>query len=256
LARRYFIPPEQMERNEPLIGDADAHHLRDVLRLRPGAEITVFDGTGTDYRARLVDVSPKEVKVVLTGSIRTYRESPLTLTLAQGFLKDKKMDILVRQLTELGVTRWTPFLARRSVAVPTARRLEARQQRWEKISREAVKQCGRSRPMIIDKATSFERALADAQSSDLKLIFWESVSDAVPLEQFRALQPTNLYLMIGPEGGFEKSEIDQALANNFKPVRMGPRILRAETAALAAGVMIQFVFGDMTQKILDNSGGV
>ncbi len=256
MARRYFIQPERVPEGGSVITGGDAHHLRDVLRVRPGVEITVFDGTGADYRAKIVAVSPGEVRVALIGPMPSTCESPLSLSVAQGFLKDKKMDLLVRQLTELGVTRWIPFLARRSVAVPNAKRFEARHQRWLKISQEAVKQCGRSRSMTIDHVVAFDQALADAHSCDLKLIFWENVSQAVPLEQFRAAQPAAVYLMIGPEGGFERSEIDQALAKGFKIVSMGPRILRAETAALAAGTMVQFIFGDMNQKTVDNTGGV
>jgi 16S rRNA (uracil1498-N3)-methyltransferase len=256
LARRYFVSPDQIGENEPLITGSDAHHLRDVIRARSGSEIIVFDGQGTDYRARIVSINPGEVKIVLAEAIRARRESPLAITIAQGFLKDKKMDGLVRQLTELGITRFSPFLAKRSVALPSAKRMVARHQRWLKITQEAVKQCGRSQPMEIDELSTFAQALTQAPSHPLKLIFWENLSHTVYLNQLRVEQPGAVYLMIGPEGGFDQDEIDQALDQGFHVVSMGPRILRAQTAAIAAAVMVQSNFGDMNQKNLDNSEGV
>ena len=241
--------------DRPWIVGADAHHLRDVLRVRPGGRITVFDGTGTDFRAEIVDVTADGVRVALTAPLPVRRESPLRLTVAQAYLKDKKMDMLVRHLTELGITRWLPFPARRSVALPDAKRLESRRRRWVKISQEAVKQCGRSRAMVIAPLASFDDALAKARDSQLRFIFWENVSAALPMAHYDRRQPADLFLMVGPEGGFEPGEIDRALDRGFHAVSMGPRILRSETASLAAGILAQALFGDLNQKILDNEGG-
>jgi 16S rRNA (uracil1498-N3)-methyltransferase len=162
LAKRYFIAPDQLTAAEPQIAGEDAHHLRSVLRVRPGTLISVFDGTGMDYRAKVTAVNREGITVALIEQIPARRESLLSITVAQGFLKDKKMDTLVRQLTELGVTRWAPFLAQRSVPLPTAKRLESRHRRWVKITCGAVKQCGRSRFMRIDPAVTFSRVLAAA----------------------------------------------------------------------------------------------
>jgi 16S rRNA (uracil1498-N3)-methyltransferase len=106
LAKRYFIAPDQLTAAEPQIAGEDAHHLRSVLRVRPGTLISVFDGTGMDYRAKVTAVNREGITVALIEQIPARRESLLSITVAQGFLKDKKMDTLVRQLTELGVTRW------------------------------------------------------------------------------------------------------------------------------------------------------
>jgi 16S rRNA (uracil1498-N3)-methyltransferase len=256
LAKRYFIAPDQLTAAEPQIAGEDAHHLRSVLRVRPGTLISVFDGTGMDYRAKVTAVNREGITVALIEQIAARRESLLSITVAQGFLKDKKMDTLVRQLTELGVTRWAPFLAQRSVALPTAKRLESRHRRWVKITCGAVKQCGRSRFMRIDPAVTFSRVLAAAPPAALKLLFWEDVAGAIPLQELREIRPQEVFLMIGPEGGFEPEEVEMAIASGFKLVSMGPRILRAETAAVVAGAMVQFVFGDLNQKILDNSWAV
>lgn len=254
--RRFFISPEQQDQSRPFIDGADAHHLRTVLRLQAGDMIDVFDGRGNVYRAQVVSLDRDRVYVELKTLLPKERESALEMIVAQGYLKDKKMDGLVRQLTELGVTRWIPFLARRSVPVPDERRLLSRYERWQKISLEAVKQCGRRSPMAIGPLATFESALEQAQSCDLKLIFWEKETVSGSREPVPAPKNAKVFVMIGPEGGFDQDEVDHARKAGFLTVGMGPRILRAETATLAAAVLMQFVYGDMTQNFLDNPQAV
>ncbi len=250
--RRFYISAERLTRSRPFIDGSEAHHLRAVLRSQPGDIIDVLDGEGNQYRARVVSINRERVYVALETPILQEKESTIEMVLAQGLLKDKKMDGLVRQLTELGVDRWIPFVAGRSVPVPDERRLSARYERWQKISLEAVKQCGRSRAMIIEPVALFENALKQAQGCDLKLIFWEKNAGLENLQPPRMVKPVKVFIMIGPEGGFDPKEITRAQQKGFLTVGMGPRILRAETATLAAAVMAQFVFGDMGQNFLDN----
>jgi len=254
--RRFFISPEQLNQPRPFIDGADARHLRVVLRLRPGDRIDVLDGRGNTYRARIVSLDPERVYVSVETCLPKDRESALELILAQGYLKDKKMDGLVRQLTELGVARWIPVAAGRSVPVPDEKRLLSRYSRWQKISLEAIKQCRRPCPMAIDPVVSFEAALRLAQDCDVKLIFWEEISESESRALGSRRQAGKVFVMIGPEGGFDHDEIARARQAGFIPVGMGPRILRAETATLAAAVMVQFVFGDMAQNFLDNPQAV
>jgi 16S rRNA (uracil1498-N3)-methyltransferase len=254
--RRFFIPADQMAGPEPALTGSDAHHLSTVLRLSAGDRIIVFDGIGHQYQARITSVARTRVRLALEGAIPETSESALDLTLALGILKEKKMDGLVRQLTELGATRLVPFRANRSVPIPKPERLEARYRRWEKLSHEAMKQCGRSRPLHIAPVTSFEAALETARSSDLKLICWEQHAGLPPLDDTPELRPETLFLMIGPEGGFEPAEIETARTAGFHAISLGPRILRAETAALTACALVQFRFGDMGQKLVVNPEGV
>jgi 16S rRNA (uracil1498-N3)-methyltransferase len=246
--RRFFISPEQLDQPRPHIDGDDAHHLRVVLRSQPGDRIDVLDGRGNAYRAQVVSIDRDRVYVSLEATLSEELESATEMILAQGYLKDKKMDGLVRQLTELGVARWIPFVARRSVPVPDEKRLLARHARWQKISLEAVKQCGRRRSMIIEPLVSFENALQQAQSCDIRLIFWEKISGSESRALLPASRADRVFAMIGPEGGFDQDEVALALKAGFQAVGMGPRILRAETATLAAAVMMQFVFGDMAQN--------
>jgi 16S rRNA (uracil1498-N3)-methyltransferase len=249
--RHFFLPPEQTGQAEPMLGEEDARHIRTVLRLGPGARVTVFDGSGVQYEARIVAVERRQVRVALIRQL-SAAESPLRLILAQGYLKDKKMDQLIPPLTELGVTRLIPFVARRSVPNPDPRRGLARHQRWQRITREAVKQCRRSLPMTIDPSVSFEEALALSRTCDLKLFFWESPGGVGLRDWNHRPQPASAFIMIGPEGGFEQAEQQAAEREGFITLRMGPRILRAETAAVAACTLVQFLFGDIGQNVLDN----
>lgn len=254
--RRFFIPADQMAGCEPVLTGSDAHHLSTVLRLSTGDRIIVFDGIGHQYQARITAVERTQVRLSLEGAIPETSESSLDLTLAQGILKEKKMDGLVRQLTELGVTRLVPFRASRSVPIPKPDRLEARYRRWEKLSHEAMKQCGRSRPLHVAPIASFEAALETARSSDLKLLCWEQHAKLPLLDDVSEPRPKTLFLMTGPEGGFEPAEIEKARTAGFQAISLGPRILRAETATLTACALVQFRFGDMGQKLLDNPEAV
>ena len=250
--RRFFISPEQLNLPRPFIGGDDARHLRTVLRLKPGDMIAVLDGKGHEYQARIVSMDGERVYVALEAAVMKETESAVEIVLAQGYLKDKKMDDLIRPLTELGITRWIPFLAARSVPAPNEKKMLVRQARWRKLSQEAVKQCGRQRPMHIEPVMRFEEALHQARSCDLKLLFWERSAESRKVEPHWTRQPSMLFIMIGPEDGFEPHEVDSARQEGFLVVGMGPRILRAQTAALSAAVIAQFVFGDMHQNFLDN----
>ena len=249
--RRFYIRPEQLKHIPPFIDGADAHHLRVVLRLQPGAMIEVLDGQGQEYQARIISMERDRVCLALENTVANATESSVEIIMAQGYLKDKKMEDLIRPLTELGVSRWIPFLAARSVPAPDPKRLSARQERWRKLSLEAVKQCGRPRAMLIDPVVSFEDVLKEAQPSDLRLIFWEQCASSRRGTLARPGNPSKLFILIGPEGGFEAHEVTRAQQEGFLTVGMGPRILRAQTAALTAAVIGQFVFGDLGQNFLD-----
>jgi 16S rRNA (uracil1498-N3)-methyltransferase len=254
--RRFFISPEQLTQPRPCIEGDDARHLYRVLRSRPGDRIAVLDGRGNAFQARIVDLENDRVFVELEMPLPDSLDSAPEIVLAQGYLKDKKMDGLVRPLTELGIARWIPFLAARSVPAPDQKRLLGRYDRWQKISQEAVKQCGRRRPMAIAPLVPFETALDQARDCDTRLIFWEKQSESKSRPPASARAAAKVFVMIGPEGGFEPGEVDLARQAGFSVLGLGPRILRAETAALTAAVLTQYLFGDMSQNFLDNPQAV
>jgi 16S rRNA (uracil1498-N3)-methyltransferase len=243
--KRFFIPAEQIGTHQTVLKGPEAHHARTVLRLRSGDEVVVFDGQGHEYQARICEMDNREVTLDILKPLEAKIESGLRLTLAQGYLKDQKMDRLVRQLTELGVARWVPFFAHRSVAVPDSQRLARRYQRWHKISMEAMKQCRRSHVMTIDPVLPFDQVMTMCPDYSLKWVFYENASTPANWDQVKGRSPSKMLIMIGPEGGFTEKEIALALEHGFSSIGLGPRILRAETAAVAACAIAQAVIGDM-----------
>ncbi len=250
---RFFLPQTQIEHPVPAITGADINHIRNVLRLKPGDNIVIFDGTGTEYLARIVQLSSNKAIVEIIEKKFSSSESPVHICLAQAYLKEKKMDLLVRQATELGINRWQPFFSERSIPRPDHNRLVSRAQRWEKIMMAAVKQCRRNRLMEIGQSVSFEEILVLANDADIKIIFWENIGSPMVINDFASNKQKirSVYSVIGPEGGFSAKEVKQAVEAGFVPVGIGPRILRAETAAVSACTLLQYLFGDFGQKGLD-----
>ena len=247
--RRFFIEQSEAAKPAPVITGTDARHIKKVLRLKQGDIIILFDGTGTEYEARIMSLSANSVNVSIIRSFPSTTESPVQIIVAQAFLKQRKMDNLVRQLTELGITKWVPFISKRSVPRPDNKRLADRTKRWKKISKEALKQCNRSRIMGIGPTVSFEDIFNVSRQSSLKIAFWENESKPVNSALAQSNRHfNNIFIMIGPEGGFTSQEIEKAKACGFITASLGPRILRAETAAIAASVLIQHLFGDMGIK--------
>lgn len=244
--RRFFIDPHKIIKSKTTIKGNDAKHIINVLRLTPGRGIELFDGAGQHYEAEITNTSQGFVEIKITSSAPSRSESPVQIFIAQAFLKDKKMDRLVRQLTELGITQLFPLLTERSVSRPDAKRLSARIERWNKIATESLKQCRRGRIPKIGPQYSFDDALTFSKSCDLKMICWEN--GITPIDA-SFLQPErvkkSIFLIMGPEGGFSSAEITKAKKAGFVIVSLGPRILKAETASVAACTIIQYLFGDM-----------
>jgi 16S rRNA (uracil1498-N3)-methyltransferase len=226
------------------ITGTDADHIRKVLRLGPGDRVFLFDGSGTEYEATIESVEPPHVVAAVTAARRPQQESPVRIAVAQGILKEKKMDRVIRQLTELGADAWIPFAAGRSVARPDPRKIEARVQRWRKIAVEAAKQCRRLKVPEISPVADFDQAIRLAEGYALKMALWEEARTeaAWPRPQ---KEPESVFLLVGPEGGFTAEEITRADAAGFLQASLGPRILRAETAAVVACALAQHRFGDL-----------
>ena len=246
--RHFFIDSSPATNSLVAIGRTEAHHIKNVLRLKPGDHIRLFDGTGFEYKAVIRKISSARVDVEILSKVRraTLR-SGTQIMVAQAFLKDKKMDDLVRKLCELGVAKWIPFFSQRSIARPDASRLAERSRRWHRIAAAALKQCRRIDLPEIAEAFSFEEVLDFSETCDLNIVFWEN--ESTPLRRDIALNEKNsikrILLMLGPEGGFTRKEIEMAAHSGFVLAGLGPRILRAETATLAAVTLVQYLFGDM-----------
>jgi 16S rRNA (uracil1498-N3)-methyltransferase len=253
MSHRFFLPQKQIKHPMSTVTGADVNHIKNVLRLKLEDHIILFDGTGVEYIARIVQLSSNKIVVELIDKRVLSSESPVHISIAQAFLKEKKMDLLIRQVTELGINYWQPFFSERSIPTPDHKRMYSRVQRWEKIMTEAVKQCRRSRLMEIGQSVSFDELMILAKDADIKIIFWENADSPLSPNAFSFYKHKirSVYSMIGPEGGFSANEVKHAVEAGFVPVGIGPRILRAETAAVSACTLLQYLFGDFGQKGLD-----
>lgn len=243
--RRFYLPPEMAALPTPRITGSDAGHIFRVLRLSAGDTVELVDGAGTGYRARILSAAPAEIRLAIEAAFPLMAESPVHITLALGMLKDRKTDDLIPPLTELGINRLILFYAARSIPVPKDRTSLSRVSRWEKIALEAVKQCRRGYIPQIVLMKDLDAALAASSDADLKLVFWEAAVPSGPSAVQDVPRPGKVLIVVGPEGGFEPAEIQKAQNKGCVVTSLGPRILRAQTAALAACVQVQFRFGDL-----------
>jgi 16S rRNA (uracil1498-N3)-methyltransferase len=243
--RRFFIDPETIKIGNHQILGSDARHMYRVLRLDVGDEVELFDGTGVGYRAQIVSAAANRMQLAILDSFQHTSESPVQITLAQGFLKDRKMDDLIRPLTELGIFRLIPFFVSRSVPKPDERSINKRIDRWEKIAREAVKQCKRGRIPLIEPAVSLREVLRISEKMTLNILFYEEEGKGFEPPNMASRKPESILVVVGPEGGFSSEEIDQARGHGFVTAGLGPRILRSQTAAVVACTLVQYLYGDM-----------
>jgi 16S rRNA (uracil1498-N3)-methyltransferase len=216
--------------------DDDAAQIRRVLRLGPGAEIEVFDGSGRQFRSRLVKVGPDEVDAEIEETSFPQTESPYPLLLLQALLKGEKLDWVIEKATELGATALLLFPARRSVMQLREERSERKRQRWQRIAKEAAEQCGRVKLPEVSLLTSLDAALEEAGRTSLYLA--DEAEARNPHSETTEIESGPAGAIIGPEGGWTEEERERTLRHGARVLNLGPRILRAETAALAALVRL------------------
>jgi 16S rRNA (uracil1498-N3)-methyltransferase len=246
-ARRFTIAPERRRGDRVTFDRDESHHLARVLRLKAGDTVVAVDGTGHDFTVRLDDVGA-EATGTIVGVAPRETESPFAITLVQGLPKGDKMDAIVRAVTELGVARVAPAVTARTVVRLDAARAVARLTRWQRVAREAAKQCGRARLPAIEAARPLADCLAEpAPASVLRLCFWEE--DRTPLAECLAslAAPSAATVVVGPEGGLTREEVDAARAAGWRVAGFGPRVLRTETAGPAIVAALQFRYGDLAQ---------
>jgi len=241
--RRFYIPQNELKKPKPAITGTDVRHIRKVLRLSPGDKVLVFDGRGNEFLAGIDAFSSDAIQITLIEKQSLRREPAIALHVAQGYLKDSKMDDLVRHMTEIGLASWTPMLSGRSVARPSDTRADKRIKRWNLIAVEALKQCGGSILPEIRQPRSFDEIIQERKNYDLGIMFWEKATTLLGEGDIAAFPPEcRVLILLGPEGGFSDEEADAAIRAGFIAASLGPRILRAETAAITSGALIQYLF--------------
>lgn len=216
-----------------------AHHAVHVLRLRDNDDITLFNGRGGEYRARIASIQRLRIAVDVLEHRAVERESPLRVTLVQGVSAGERMDSTVRKAVELGVAEVQPVLATRSVARPKGERAENRRAHWQKVVIAACEQCGRNRIPEVRPLVPVDEYRATGDGMKVLL----SPLAELPLSK-ASLKGSDFILAAGPEAGFTAQEEAAFAAAGFVPVSLGPRVLRTETAALAALAALSALRGD------------
>jgi 16S rRNA (uracil1498-N3)-methyltransferase len=237
---RFFVPAGSLAGDPVTIAGDPLHHLRTVLRLGPGSELLLLDGTGTCCRVRLMTVGRDQATATVIDR-RFEREQPCPLRLLQALPKGDKFELVLQKGTELGVTVFQPVLSGRAVSRPET----GRTTRWERIITEAARQSRRPRLPQLAPLLPLSAALAMV-SEPLRLVLWEQGARALA-EVLPAGAPAGVALLVGPEGGFSAAEIGTISTAGFLPVHLGPRILRTETAGLAVAAVLQHLYGDWRQ---------
>lgn len=239
--RRLYVAPGRLASGEVKLTEAEERYLVRVLRLRPGDGVTVFDGYGVEVDAVLGGGEPSRL---VLGERRTV---PLPagsrITLLQGVAKGERMDVVVQKTTELGIAVIVPVLTARCVPHPGA--ASQRIERWRRIAAEAARQCGRADVPEIQAPVSLAAALAAAGAEgSSRFALWELEHErSLGRALAAATLPGEVVLLVGPEGGLDPSEAEQAAAGGFELVGLGPRILRTETAAVVAVTLVQAASG-------------
>lgn len=221
------------------LDESARRHVGQVLRLKAGQSITLFDGHGGQFPATIDRIERREIVANIGQQEPIEQESPLTTHLFQGISKGERMDYAIQKATEIGVTSITPLLCERTVVRIEPKRMEKKMAHWQGVAISACEQCGRNQLPEIRPVLSLKEALSHAGGSRIVLDpdGDHRLSDLPPNQQA-------VSLLIGPEGGLSPSELDQANSHEFSRVRIGPRVLRTETATVVALTALQQLWGD------------
>ncbi|MDF7675301.1 16S rRNA (uracil(1498)-N(3))-methyltransferase [Neisseriaceae bacterium ESL0693] len=236
---RFYVPSALNQLYTFSLPEATARHVQ-VLRSQPGDMIELFDGLGMVYLAEIMAMGKKNVDVLIRQRLETSVESPLSITLWQSVSSSDRMDLTIQKSVELGVTAIQPVLTERSSQRLNAERAEKKQARWQEIAVAACEQSGRTVVPKIYPVRPFDAALLAQSPADLKLLM--SLNRTQALNQLPP--PESVCLLIGPEGGLSNDEEDLAIQYGFQAISLGKRVLRTETASLAALAAMQMLWGD------------
>jgi 16S rRNA (uracil1498-N3)-methyltransferase len=221
---------------------AGAYHVARVLRMREGAPLILFDGIGGEYQAEITLVNGDAVSARLMHQTPGTAESPLKVTLVQGVSRSERMDWTLQKATELGVTSIAPVLSARSVVRLDEKQAAKKQAHWQAIVIGACEQCGRTRVPNVPTPLPLRNYFANVKKEGLRLVLSPSAPGSLA---GLASLPNKVELLIGPEGGLDDDELNAARTAGFTPVRLGPRVLRTETAAVVALSVLQALWGDL-----------
>lgn len=250
--QRYFIPPEQFGEQAVTIHGDDAHHIGKVMRARIGEKIIVSDGASREALVEIIMIEPGQIQADIVEMRPLTQEPWFKITVAQSLPKGDKMETVIQKCTEIGAVRFIPYISERTIVQYDAKKEAKRVERWSKIAKEAAEQAHRNIVPNVESTSSWKQLLGRFSSYDLVLFCYEK-EDGCQLRSI--VQPfvagcdrkraINVLLMVGPEGGFTPAEMEAAEAAGAVSVGLGKRILRTETAAMAALTCLFYESGEM-----------
>lgn len=243
--RRFFIHPDTLIAAEVLLSEQESHHISRVLRLQVGAPLQLLDGKGNIHDAEIIALG-RQAKLKILSSVHLKRED-IPLRVCQSVLKGQKMELLMQKCTELGVSEFTPYYSERCQLKKTElSNISRKYERWQRVIEEACKQCNNPIMMQLKPLLSLEEMLAEQDQSVQKILFWEEEKQEHSLHSCTLQKKdAGLQIVFGPEGGFPEVEVEYARKAGFHILSLGPRILKAETANIAAVSIIQHLLGNM-----------
>lgn len=244
---RFFTARENISDTQLIIDNEDVNHISRILRLKEGDGITVCDGRGFDYRAVIHSIEPKKIVCSIAEKTKSVTEPNIEVTLFQGLPKASKMDYIIQKTTELGIAKIVPCAMSRCVAKLENQKAEAKKvDRWQKVAEAAAKQSGRGVIPEIAMPVSIDEAIKEMQECDICFAPYECEDKTNLHEVLTSVkEPKKAGFIIGPEGGFDLSEIEKIKAAGIKTVTLGKRILRTETAGEAVLAMLMYEIGDI-----------
>jgi 16S rRNA (uracil1498-N3)-methyltransferase len=243
---RFFIPASQIRGDRVVIENSDHHHLLNVLRKTVGDEMEILNGKGERYIARIIEIHPDHTIAAIAGSTGRQTEPRISIRLVQSLPKADKFEWILQKNTELGAESFLPVISERSLIKLDAAAKIKKQQRWEKIIKEAAEQSGRGVIPRLQPVLEW-RELTGAFPSGLVLLPWEGEREKSLKDALSATEavPERISVIIGPEGGFAQAEVECLRALGAVTITLGPRILRTETAGLVAVAAILYHYGEM-----------
>lgn len=252
--RRFYASPDEFDDNRVRLSPDESHHLTRVLRLAQGDEVFVFDGCGNEFQCRFDAVENKRAVLEIVESLTDEVESPLHLTLAQALTKGEKFDFVVQKATELGVSSIIPIASEHADLKLNREQAEKRVERWQRISLESLKQCGRRKlveitmPLTLTDFLSERHDETHPDSSAKAVIFFNERGGKPIKDALNDLSDKGTVIaLIGPEGGWSDREIELMEMRGCLAVTLGRRILRTETAAIVAATLLQHLLGDLSR---------
>lgn len=231
---KFFVPKESIKEENIVLQGSDVNHIRNVLRMRVGEKIIISDGIDKEYKCEIIDITEEDVMCKILDVDGMVAELPSKIYLLQGLPKMDKMELIIQKAVELGVYEIIPVATKRAVVKLDEKKSATKVKRWNSISESAAKQSKRSIIPKVSEVVSFKQAVDLIKDFDTAIIPYEQETNILESKKIfdQIKEGTNVAIMIGPEGGFSDSEIKYARENNVKPISLGKRILRTETAGL------------------------